>query len=262
MPLCWSLDKIGPLARTVEDAMWTLAATSGVDRRDPSAIAAPLRYDARTSVRGIRVGRLAGGISEGHAGALERAALETLQADGATLVDVTLPTMPYDALLTILFAEAAAAFESLTLEDRDDALRWQGAAAWPNTFRAARFITAIDLVAADRLRRRAMQAMAAVLDDVDAIVGASFTDPMLLLTNMTGHPCAVVPIGFVERAPEPGTDGRAPASASPFAAPHGITVWGRLFDEGTVAAIARSIERPHGRGVVRPAAGARVVSTS
>lgn len=257
MPLCWSLDKIGPLARTVEDTLWTLAAVGGVDRHDPSAIAAPLRYDAKADVRGLRIGHSKALLSEGKAGELERGALAALRSAGATLVEIELPSLPYDALLTILFAEAAAAFESMTLDDRDDALSWQGATAWPNTFRAARFITAVDLVAADRIRRLAMQAMEAVFDRVDAIVGASFADPMLLLTNMTGHPCLVVPIGLVERAPEPATDGTPATSTTSFAAPHGLTIWGRLFDEGTLAAIGRTLERSHGLGDRRPGAATR-----
>lgn len=243
MPLCWSLDKLGPIARSVEDTMWVLGAIDGPDGVDASAVRAALVYDASTDVRGLRVGFVPAELdAPGDGTALDRAALEALARRGATLVEITLPALPFDALITILLAEAAAAFESLTLEDRDEQLRWQGPEAWPNTFRAARFITAIDLVNADRLRRAAMMAMQAIFDGVDVIVGPSLAGPLLLVTNMTGHPCFVVRTGFVERAPEPGTDGKPPSDPTPFRAPHGISLWGRLYDEGTVARAAAALE--------------------
>lgn len=244
MPLCWSLDKLGPITRSIEDALWVLAAMHGVDDRDPSAIRAPLVYDGSDDVRGLRIGWIPAHFEGDDAAArLDRAALEALRRRGATLVECALPPLPYDALSTTLLAEAAAAFEPLTLGDDDDALRWQGPEAWPNTFRAARFITAIDLINAERLRRAVMRAMQAIFDDVAVIVGPSFGGPMLLITNMTGHPCVVVRTGFAMRAPEPGTDGRAPDDAAPFSAPHGITAWGRLFDEGTLARVGLALER-------------------
>lgn len=244
MPLCWSLDKLGPITRSVEDALWVLAAMQGVDDRDPCAIRAPLVYDASDDVRGLRIGWFPAHFEGDDATVrLDRAALDALRRRGATLVECTLPALPYDALSTTLLAEAAAAFETLTLDDTDDALRWQGPEAWPNTFRAARFITAVDLVNAERLRRVVMRAMQAIFDDVAVIVGPSFAGPMLLVTNMTGHPCLVLRTGFTTRAPEPGTDGRAPADTTPFAAPHGITAWGRLFDEGTLARVGLALER-------------------
>jgi Asp-tRNA(Asn)/Glu-tRNA(Gln) amidotransferase A subunit family amidase len=254
MPLCWSLDKLGPIARTVEDAMWALAAIGGPDDRDPTATRESLAYDASDDLRGLRIGVLAPvGDSEG--ARLDRAAIEILRRHGATLVDIALPQLPYESLLTILIAEAAAAFEPLTLADRDDELRWQGPDAWPNTFRTARFIGAIDLINADRLRRQLMIAMQAIFDDVHAIVGPSFDGPMLLATNMTGHPCLVVRTGFVQRAPEPGTDGTPPADAAVFRAPHGITAWGRLFDEGTLARIGLALERDLDVAAARPPTG-------
>ena len=244
MPLCWSLDKLGPITRSVEDALWVLAAMQGVDDRDPSVIRAPLVYDGSDDVRGLRIGWFPAHFEGDDATArLDRAALDALRRRGATLVECALPALPYDALSTTLLAEAAAAFEPLTLGDDDDALRWQGAEAWPNTFRAARFITAIDLVNAERLRRVVMRAMQDIFDDVAVIVGPSFAGPMLLVTNMTGHPCVVVRTGFAMRTPEPSTDGRPPEDTTPFAAPHGITAWGRLFDEGTLARVGVALER-------------------
>ncbi|HWB77664.1 MAG TPA: amidase family protein, partial [Nannocystaceae bacterium] len=202
MPLCWSLDKIGPLARTVEDTMLVLAAIHGADDQDVAARTMPLAYDAHADVRGLKVGFVPAWLDD--ADPLDRKALDVLRERGATMVELALPKLPFDALLTTLFAEAAAAFEPITLDGRDDALRWQGPDAWPNTFRTARFIGAIDLVNAERVRRLAMIAMAKWLEQCDAIVGPSFADPMLLWTNATGHPCLVVRTGFIERAPNAG----------------------------------------------------------
>ncbi|MBX7081950.1 MAG: amidase [Nannocystaceae bacterium] len=255
MPLCWSLDKLGPLTRSVQDAMWVLAAIHGADDRDPCARTVPLAFDASADASGMRIGFVPQWFpAPGEP--LERAALDALRRRGATLVELSPPTlpdaMPWDALLTPLLVEAAAAFEALTLSNRDDALTWQGLQAWPNTFRAARFITAIDLVNADRVRRAAMQQLHAWFEPVDAVVGPSFAEPMLLATNATGHPCLVVRTGLRTRAPEPGTDGTPPADATPRPCPHGVTLWGKLWDEGRLARAGMAIEAELGTASLRP----------
>jgi Asp-tRNA(Asn)/Glu-tRNA(Gln) amidotransferase A subunit family amidase len=255
MPLCWSLDKLGPLTRSVQDAMWVLAAIHGADDRDPCARTVPLAFDGRTDAKGLRVGFVPQWFPP-RGEPLERAALDALRRRGATLVELAPPTlpgeMPWDALLTPLLVEAAAAFEHLTLSDRDDALTWQGLDAWPNTFRTARFISAIDLVNADRVRRAAMMALHAWFEPVDAVVGPSFAEPMLLATNATGHPCLVVRTGVRTRAPEPGTDGTPPADAAARPCPHGVTLWGKLYDEGRLARVGLAIEAELGTATLRP----------
>jgi Asp-tRNA(Asn)/Glu-tRNA(Gln) amidotransferase A subunit family amidase len=243
MPLCWSMDKIGPITRHVDDAMRVFSVIAGTDDLDPSARTVPLSYDARASVKGLRVGHVPAWF-EADATDADRAALAALRELGVDLRAVEAPKVPVDPLLTVLFAEAAATFERLVLDDRDDELDWQGADAWPNTFRAARFVTAIDLVNADRVRRQVMTALDRMFADLDAFVGPSFAGPMLVATNFTGHPCVVVRAGFVERAPEPGTDGTPPpAGAAKFSAPHGVSLWGRIDDEGTIGRLGVALER-------------------
>jgi Asp-tRNA(Asn)/Glu-tRNA(Gln) amidotransferase A subunit family amidase len=242
MPLCWSLDKIGPMSRTVEDGALVLAAIDGADPGDPASLSMPLRFDATASIDGLRVGYAPQWFEADDVTSVDRAALEAMRRLPVELVPIEVPELPYDALLTILFAEAATAFEDLTLGDLDDELVWQGPTAWPNTFRLSRFITAIDLIAAQRLRREAMQRWHEVFAEVDVLFGPSYADPMLLATNCTGHPCICLPAGFLTRPPAPFLDGKVPTDLTPREVPRGITLWGRLFDEGTLCRVAMALE--------------------
>jgi Asp-tRNA(Asn)/Glu-tRNA(Gln) amidotransferase A subunit family amidase len=242
MPLCWSLDKIGAMSRTVEDSALVLGAIDGADPGDPASLSMPYRFDARASIDGLRVGYAPQWFEADDITSVDRAALQALRGLPVELVPIEVPELPYDALLTILFAEAATTFEDLTLGDLDDQLVWQGPTAWPNTFRLSRFITAIDLLAAQRLRRQAMQLWNDIFADVDVLFGPSYADPMLLLTNCTGHPCVCLPAGFVTRPPVPFPDGMVPNDLTPREVPRGVTLWGRLFDEGTLCRVAMALE--------------------
>jgi len=124
-----------------------------------------------------------------------RAALEAARGFGPELVPLRRTKLPYDSLMGILFAEAAAAFEELTLSGRDDQLTWQTADAWPNAFRKARFLSAVDHIQLDRLRRLVMEEMDAAFRAVDVIIGPSLVGPMMVITNFTGHPCLCLPAG-------------------------------------------------------------------
>src|ERR1019366_1063893 len=154
MTLCWSCDKLGPMARSVEDTMLVLYAISGPDPGDLASVPAPISFDAGASVKGLRVGFFPAWMKENPATDVDRAALETARKLGMSAVEVTLPDLPYDSLNIILFAEAAAAFDELTLSGRANELKVQVSDAWPNLFRQARFLSAVDFVQADRLRRR------------------------------------------------------------------------------------------------------------
>jgi len=249
MALCWSLDKVGPLARHVEDCALVLAEINGHDRADPGSLDVHFAWDGTRgsdmdparSLAGVRIGRVPSWFDD--ANEVELGALELARRRGAEIVDVELPNLPYDGLLTILQAEAAAAFEGLTLDGRDDQLAWQDLEAWPNTFRAARFIPAVDLVQADRLRRRTRDAMqdAFASSGADAMLGPSFADAMLVITNFTGHPSLTLRAGFIE-SPARDLHGRPAVDAAPHRVPHGITLWGRLFDEGRLCRIGRALE--------------------
>ena len=169
MTLCWSLDKLGPMARSVEDTLLVLQAISGPDRGDHSSVSSRLDFDGNRPVKGLKVGFFPNWMNESPATEVDRAALETVRRLGMVSVEVGLPDWPYGSLNTILFAEAAAAFEELTLSRGLDALTMQVPDAWPNTFRQSRFLSAVDYVQADRLRRKVAEAMAQIFAKVDLL---------------------------------------------------------------------------------------------
>jgi Asp-tRNA(Asn)/Glu-tRNA(Gln) amidotransferase A subunit family amidase len=245
MALCPSLDKIGPICRAVEDTALVLAAINGADLGDFASIAAPFGGDIAAPVSGLRLGWFPADFTAEGAEAADRASLDAAAALGADLVPLERPDLPYDSLVSILMAEAAASFEPLTLSDRDDMLSWQDADAWPNQFRAARFLSAVDHVQLDRFRRLVMQEMDRLFGQVDAILGPSLTGPMLVITNFTGHPCLSLPDGFVE-LPSRGEDRLAGTGAAPDDGPHrvprSISIWGRLFDEATPLRLGRALQ--------------------
>ena len=249
MPLCWSLDKIGPMCRGVADTALVLAAINGGDVGDPSSIDVPFGYDAAAPVAGLRLGYYPADFDAKDAHELDRAMLDAACAIGLTLVPLTRPDLPYDALMATLFAEAAAAFEPLTLHGDDDRLTWQESGAWPNTFRRARFLSAVDHVQLDRLRRRVMQDMDAAFGDVDAIIGPCLAGPLLIITNFTGHPCLAMRCGF-RASPtrkalslaEVRLDQGAGGPGQEHVVPHAISLYGRLFDEGRLLRIGMALE--------------------
>jgi Asp-tRNA(Asn)/Glu-tRNA(Gln) amidotransferase A subunit family amidase len=197
MTLCWSLDKLGPMTRSVEDAMLVLQAISGPDVGDVASVPSKLDFDANASVRGLRVGYFPGWMKEAPATDVDRAALRTVKKVGMIPVEVTIPDWSYDSLALILFAEGAAAFEELTLSDELNQLKAQVPDAWPNIFRQSRFLSAVDFVQADRLRRKVAQEMARVFSQVDLLLVPSLRDEMLTITNFTGHPSLTMRAGFV-----------------------------------------------------------------
>ncbi len=157
-------------------------------------------------------------------------------------------------MLIQLECEAAAAFETLTLEDLDDQLRWQDDAAWPNTFRRARFASAVDMVNADRLRRKAMTMMAETFEGIDAIIGPNFAGGMLLITNYTGHPQLAFRSGFVEQPTRTIFGAPVDESGETFTVPYASSLWAPLFDEGVILALGAQIEARLGVADTRPQA--------
>jgi Asp-tRNA(Asn)/Glu-tRNA(Gln) amidotransferase A subunit family amidase len=257
MTLCWSLDKLGPMARGVEDAFLVLAALSGPDPGDVASVPSHLDFDAGAGVEGLRVGYLPAWMSEPPATDVDRATLETVRKLGMEPVEVTLPDWPYASLNTILFAEAAAAFEELTLDRRVDQMKMQVPDAWPNLFRQSRFLSAVDLVQADRFRRRVAEEMARIFEEVDLLLVPSLREEMLTISNQTGHPSLTLRAGFVEVsqarsdwAPDPTRP--LPTFDPPRRVPHGITLIGRLFDEGTLGRAGLALERAFGVADERP----------
>jgi Asp-tRNA(Asn)/Glu-tRNA(Gln) amidotransferase A subunit family amidase len=257
MTLCWSLDKLGPMTRGVEDALLVLQAISGPDAGDTASVPTRLDFDAGGSVKGLRLGYFPAWMKENPATEVDRAALETAKKVGFELVRVSIPDWPYDSLNLILFAEGAAAFEELTLSGGLRELKMQVPDAWPNLFRQARFLSAVDFVQADRMRRKVAEEMARLFSRVDLLLVPSLRDEMLVITNNTGHPSLTLRAGFVEVrearsdwAPDP--EHPLPTFATPRRVPHGVTLIGRLFDEGTLGAAGIALERAFGVASDRP----------
>ncbi|HWY04132.1 MAG TPA: amidase [Candidatus Acidoferrum sp.] len=257
MTLCWSLDKLGPMTRGVEDAMLVLHAITGPDKDDLASVPSRLDFDADASVAGLRVGYFPQWLNQNPATAVDRSAVEVAKRVGMVPVEVSIPDWPYDALNLILFAEAAAAFEELTLSGGLRELKAQVPDAWPNIFRQARFLSAVDFVQADRLRRKVAEEMARLFSEVDLLLVPSLRDEMLTITNFTGHPALVVRAGFVEVgkarsdwAPDPSHP--LPTFSPPRRVPHGVTLIGRLFEEGTMVNAGLALERALGVMEERP----------
>jgi Asp-tRNA(Asn)/Glu-tRNA(Gln) amidotransferase A subunit family amidase len=257
MTLCWSLDKLGPMTRRVEDAMLVLQAISGPDAGDVDSVPSKLDFDAGASVEGLRVGYFPAWMNERPATEVDRAALAAIKKVGMVPVEVAIPDWPYGSLNLILFAEGAAAFEELGPNGGMNQLKVQTPDAWPNIFREARFLSAVDYVQADRLRRKVAQEMARVFSQVDLLLVPSLRDEMLTITNFTGHPSLTLRAGFVEVsrarsdwAPDPSMP--LPTFAPPRRVPHGVTLIGRLFDEGTLASAGLALERSFGVMGERP----------
>jgi Asp-tRNA(Asn)/Glu-tRNA(Gln) amidotransferase A subunit family amidase len=257
MTLCWSLDKLGPMTRSVEDTLLVLRAISGADPGDVSSVTRPLDFNATEGIRGLRVGYFPKWMKEAPATDVDRAALETVKKVGMVPVEVSIPDWPYDSLNLILFAEGAAAFEELTLSGELDELKVQTPDAWPNFFRQSRFLSAVDFVQTDRLRRKVALEMERVFNDVDLLLVPSLRDEMLVITNNTGHPSLTMRAGFVEVseartdwAPDPSRP--LPKFSSPRRVPHGITLIGRLFEEGTLGRAGLALENAFGVMGERP----------
>jgi Asp-tRNA(Asn)/Glu-tRNA(Gln) amidotransferase A subunit family amidase len=224
MALSWSMDKIGPICRTVEDCAIVFDAIRGSDGIDQTLIDAPFNYDPRVDFKKLRIGYLKRLFEEDYDNRMNDAAtLSKLRELGAELVPIDLPDYPVDALAFILSAEAAAAFDELTRSGRDGLMVRQTRDAWPNVFRASRFIPAVEYIQANRLRHLIIQYMRKL--DVDVYLSPSFGGSNLLLTNLTGHPCVVLPNGFDEKG-----------------SPTSVTFMGRLFGEATLLAVAKAYQ--------------------
>ncbi|UCC80239.1 MAG: amidase [Candidatus Zixiibacteriota bacterium] len=223
MALSWSMDKIGPICRSAEDCAIVFDAIRGPDGVDMSVIDAAFNYNYNIDLKNLRIGYLKEDFDNDTSFAESNAAtLNELRQLGVELIEIKLPDLPIDPMQIILSAEAAAAFDELTRSNRDDLLVRQIKNAWPNSFRVSRFIPAVEYIQANRIRTMLIAQMAELMADIDVYVSPSWEGDNLLLTNLSGHPCVVLPSGFDE--------GGEPTS---------ITFIGRLFDEATVLAVAK-----------------------
>ena len=209
-------------------------------------------------MKGLRVGYVPAWLAEPPATDVDRAALDQVKKLGMDPVSISLPDWPYDSLDLILFAEAAAAFEELTLSHGVDQLKAQVPDAWPNIFRQARFLSAVDFVQADRFRRKVAEEMAEIFTKVDLLLVPSLRDEMLTITNFTGHPVADAARRFRRSQSKRAATGRPtrsiplPKFNPPRRVPHGITLIGRLFDEGLLGRVGVALERAFNVSAERP----------
>ncbi|MGQ0813740.1 MAG: amidase [Gemmatimonadota bacterium] len=227
MALSWSMDKLGPMCRYVEDCAAVFAAIVGPDRKDATVRDLPFNWDAQLDIRKLRIGyyKTAFDATENHpTKAFDEAALEVMRTKlGLNLIPFETPAkLPVGALRIILNAEAAAAFDDLTRSNRDELLE---NSSWPNSFRQSRFIPAVEYIQANRIRTLLMEEMARAMNDVDVFITPSFGGNVLLLTNLTGHPAVIVPNGFNQ-------DGT----------PVSISFVGRLFGEAELLAVAKAYQ--------------------
>lgn len=232
MTLRWTLDKVGPLARSVRDTGLILEALHGKDRHDDTVMDASFRWDGRRDVKQLRIGyidqELSGSDVEDQRLAAARrplyeAALDLYRKAGATLVPMTLPDLPAAAIYAVLNAEAGAMFDELTRDGRINQLADQGPNSRANQLRATRFIPAVEYIRAQRVRTLLLQQMNARFDEVDVFLSPSSSDSVTM-TNLTGHPAVVLPAGFVE------------------AMPVGVMLTGKLWDEATLLRAAAAFE--------------------
>src|SRR5581483_11181278 len=226
MALSWSMDKIGPICRTVEDCALVFGAIYGADGRDLGAVDRAFEWNPAVDWSKLRIGYLAAAFEEEYEQrANDHESLAVLRGLGAQLVPIALPDAPLDPLQLIMWAEAAAAFDELTRSDRDDLLVRQSKDAWPNMLRAARLIPAVEYLQANRARGRLIADMAELMETIDLYVAPSLHHANLLLTNLTGHPAVVVPNGTM-------------ASGGWSS----ISFIGRLDDEATILAVAKAYQ--------------------
>jgi Asp-tRNA(Asn)/Glu-tRNA(Gln) amidotransferase A subunit family amidase len=226
MALSWSMDKIGPICRTVEDCALVFHAIHGPDGKDLTLVNAPFGWNPSSDLQQIRVGYLNKAFErKSRTKENDQAVLEVLRSQGIELIPFDLPDFPVRPISFILRAEAAAAFDELTRSGEDDLLVRQGQGAWPNTFRQARFIPAVEYIQANRVRTLLMQKMAEQMKGIDVFVTPSYGGNTLLITNLTGHPTVVVPNGFDEKGN-----------------PTSISFVGDLFEEAKVLRVAKAYQ--------------------
>ena len=245
MPLCWSYDKIGPICRTAACTATVFEAIHGVRDKaasegDPDCVTAPFESFGLTSLHGVRVGLLSTErMRSGEYAARDTQVLEqarsTIRDLGGEAVDLSLPPSAYETMILPVYAEAAASFESLTGSGADDRMRRQAVEAWPNVFRSVRFLSAIEYIEAQRLRRVIALEIDAVCEQVDAVLAPGGAEEMLLATNGSGHPSLTIRTGF-------------DAAGMPV----GATLYGRWWEESTIVAIGERIEAAMGAARRRP----------
>lgn len=223
MALSWTMDKVGPICRSAEDLAIVFSAIHGQDGKDQTLYDVPFRYDGKADFKKLRIGYIKSAFERNYSFKKnDSLALQKFRELGAELIPIELPDLPVYSISFILSAEAGAAFDELTRNNEDDLMVRQIRNAWANVFRAARFIPAVEYINANRIRTMLIQQMQEIMDTIDIYLSPSWVGGNLLTTNLTGHPCVVMPTGFLENG-----------------LPTTITLIGGLFDEGKLLAAAK-----------------------
>ena len=222
MALSWSMDKIGPMCRSVDDCALVYSIIKGTDGEDHSVVDVPFQVPVKKELKSLRIGFVASAFDDSTTSDNDRIVIDHLRELGFTMVPIELPEFPTSALSFLLDVEAAAAFDELTRSNRDDQLVRQVKRAWPNVFRSARYVPAVEYVQANRARVLLNQKMSSLFEKIDIYLVPSFYGDNLLRTNLTGHPCIVLPNGFDDKG-----------------MPTSISFIGDLYKDGELVAVAR-----------------------
>lgn len=228
MVLCWSLDKVGPICRSAEDAAIVFSFINGTDGKDPSAIHHTFNYSGKVDWKKMRIAYAENYFRRLDSNSAERKVLEVYRSLGANLKPVEFPDStiyPFDIMNTVLSTEAAAAFDELTRTNRDDLIERQDKNFWPNIFRTARMTPAVEYINANRYRSSLCRDLNAFMKDYDVVIVPSFAGRQLAITNLTGHPVVCMPIGFNRNG-----------------SPLSITLIGNLYDEASILSAANAFQ--------------------
>jgi len=229
MALSWSMDKIGPMCRSVDDCALVYSIIKGTDGEDHSVVDVPFQVPVKKELKSLRIGFVASAFNDSTTSDNDRIVIDRLRELGFTMVPIELPEFPTNSLSFLLDVEAAAAFDELTRSNKDDQLVGQIKRAWPNVFRSARYVPAVEYVQANRARVLLNQKMSSLFEKIDIYLAPSFYGDNLLRTNLSGHPCIVLPNGFDDEG-----------------MPTSISFIGDLYKDGELVAVARSYQRGTG----------------
>ena len=229
MALSWSMDKLGPMCRSVDDCALIYSVIKGTDGLDLSVVDVPFQVPIKKELRSLRIGYIESAFNDTNTAENDRAVLTRLRELGFKLVPIELPEFPTSSLSFLLNVEAAAAFDEMTRNNKDDELVRQVKWAWPNVFRTARHVPAVEYIQANRARMILNQKMSELFKNIDVYVVPSFWGDNLLRTNLTGHPCVVLPNGFNEKG-----------------SPTSISFIGDLYKDGEVIAVSHAYQRGTG----------------
>jgi Asp-tRNA(Asn)/Glu-tRNA(Gln) amidotransferase A subunit family amidase len=228
MVLSWSLDKAGPICRSAEDAAIVFYYMKGTDGKDASAIERAFNYTGKADLKKLRIAYAGNYFTKIPADGMQWTVIKKFRELGAHVKEVQFPdstVYPYNIMGIVINAESGAAFDELTRSNRDDLLRRQDKNFWPNTFRMSRFIPAVEYINANRHRTVLMEKINEFMKDYDVVIVPSFADNQLAITNLTGHPVVVMPIGF-----------------TPEGLPNSITLIGNLYADATILAVAKAFQ--------------------